>query len=94
MAPLQPISTLEPDMQQIVLEQRLLALMPLAGVGSVGDQFADLRLLDAIPRALVVDTARVVSMTESGRDRLHAQLAKFFLRREPPAVGSVAIGKN
>jgi hypothetical protein len=88
MAPLQPLSTLEPEMRQIVLEQKLLALMPLPDMGSFGDQFADLRLLDAIPRDLVADTARVVSMTEFGRDRLHAQLSKFLLRREPPAAAA------
>lgn len=84
-APVGQIAGLEPTLQRTILEQRHLALMPLPALGQLGDSYADLRLIAAVPRETVLDANRVASLTDDGRDRLQVQILKFLFRREPPA---------
>jgi len=83
LAPIASIQTLEPAMRSTVLDQKHLALLPLPLVPGLGDSYADLRSITPVPRELVLDSERVVSMNPSGVDRLYAQLFKFTMRREP-----------
>ena len=83
LAPIGSIQTLDPTTRFTVLEQKHLALIPLPLVPGLGDSYADLRLITSVPRELVLDSERVVSMNQSGIERLYAQLFKFTMRREP-----------
>jgi hypothetical protein len=82
-APIATIAGLEPMLQRTILEQRHLALMPLPALSPLGDSYADLRLIAAIPREVVLDEKRVASLTDEARERLQAQILKFLFRREP-----------
>lgn len=84
LAPIASIEPLEPGMRATVLAQKHLALIPLPQVPGLGDLYADLRSITSVPRKLVLDSERGVSMNQSGVERLHAQLARFIMRREPP----------
>jgi hypothetical protein len=85
LAPVASLQSLETATRATVREQRHLALLPLPLVPGLGDSYADLRLITPVPRELVLDSNRVVSMNPDGVDRLHAQLARFIMRRERPA---------
>ena len=85
-APIQQIAVLETTLQGTILEQRHLALMPLPALGSVGDSYADLRLMVSVPRETISDDKRIASLTDDGRERLQVQIMKFLFRREPPAA--------
>jgi hypothetical protein len=85
-APIQQIAGLEPTHQRTILEQRHLALMPLPAFGSIGDSYADLRLMVSVPRETVLDDKRIASLTDEGRERLQVQIMMFLFRREPPAA--------
>lgn len=78
--PTRELAALETVNRQQVLEQRRRALMPLPAIPSLGDRYADLRLMTAVDRGLLPDETRVASMTDHGVRRLQAQLASFFLR--------------
>jgi hypothetical protein len=78
-APVQELSRLPANEQQIVLAQERIALFPL--VGSVrGDLYADLRSASAIDPRMIDEKARVQSMTDSGRKMLQARLVTLFTR--------------
>jgi hypothetical protein len=83
LAPIAAIQTLALTTRLTVLEQKHLALLPLPLVPGLGDSYADLRLIASVPRELVLDSERLVSMNQSGVERLYAQLFKFMMRREP-----------
>ena len=83
-APIGQLAGLDPALQTTVLEQRHLALMPLPSLAALGDSYADMRLLAAVPRKTVLDENRVASLTDDARYRLQVQILKFLFRREPP----------
>jgi hypothetical protein len=85
-APIGLMSILEPGTQITILEQRHLALLPLPALGTLGDCFADLRLVTVVPRDVVLEANRIASLTDEGRERLQVQISRFLFRREPPAA--------
>lgn len=84
LAPIASLETLDPATRFTVLEQKHLALLPLPLIPEIGDSYADLRLVTSVPRDLVLEPERLASMNEGGLDRLHAQLFKFIMRKQPP----------
>ena len=83
MAPVALIDTLESALRTTVIEQKHLALMPLPELPTLGTSYADLRLIIAVPRALVLDSERLASMTDAALHRLYAQVFKFIMRKDP-----------
>ena len=83
-APIRPITALEPEVQEKVMEQTRIPLMPLPELPGVGDSYVDLRSIIAVPRKLIPDAARVASMSDEGLERLQAQLVLFFTRLKLP----------
>lgn len=83
-APVLPMSTLNPEMQDIVRQQAHRAFMPLLNIANRQDSYCDLRRITPISRAHISDASRVLSMTDAGRDRLHAHMVAFFIERELP----------
>lgn len=80
-APVFAISSLPPENQIAVLEQRRFSLMPLPNIPRLGTCYADFRLIQCIRREYLRLEARHGSMTESAVDRLQTHLALFFTRR-------------
>jgi hypothetical protein len=83
-APIGKIDLLSAETQSAVLQQRQIALMPLPDIPQIGSCYADLRLITPVSRDAIDNAVRAVSMTESARDRLHAHLVMFFLRKVLP----------
>lgn len=83
-APVAPINTVDPAMQTLILSQQVKAMLPLQGCPGLGDCYADLRLVMAVPRVAVDAGKRVASMADVARARLRAQLVEFFVRLEQP----------
>lgn len=83
-APIALIASVPPEQQQMILEQRHFALMPLPDIPEIGTHFADFRSLSVLHREIVVSNRRIASMTESATVRLHAQIVAFFTRKKLP----------
>jgi hypothetical protein len=83
MAPIAKITTLGSSQQEVVMGQRHLALVPLPGVPTLGDCFADLRNMGTVPARLISTSARLCSMSDDGRTRVRDYLATFLLRKDP-----------
>jgi hypothetical protein len=89
LAPVAQLTELPEPTRTTVIEQKSYALIPLPELPGLGMCFADLRSMTAVPATLVDASARVASMTEQARARLHAQLVAFLLRKKlPPAPGA------
>jgi hypothetical protein len=86
-APVAPADRLEPKLREAVFRQRKYAFVPLPDVPTLGDSYADLRLISFVPREVLRDDRRVASMSEDGRDLLHTRLFAFFTRKD--LAGSV-----
>ena len=84
LAPVLLIKDLKPGAQTQVLTQKHLALVPLPGLGALGDCFADLRNMTTIPEVLVKGNERLGSMTDVARLRLEGYLVAFLLRKNVP----------
>lgn len=83
-APVSPLANVADMMvRQAIVEQKRHATMPLPGLPTLGDCYADLRLLMWIDRKLIEDAGKkVASMTEEAVIRLQAQLIGFFTRKD------------
>jgi len=79
-APMTLLSALPDTSREQVMLQARRSLMPLVGVPTIGDYYADLRLIQAVDRQFLANEQRRASMSEVGQTRLRAQLAVFFLR--------------
>ncbi len=84
-APIRPIDCLNSDDRTTVLCQSRRSLMPLPDIPTLGSYYADLRLISSVDRKMIED-GRIASMSELGVQRLHAQLAVFFLRLDLTAA--------
>jgi hypothetical protein len=80
-APVLPITNLPDAEQASILSQRRIAHFPLAGTPR-GDLYADLRLATAFDPRVLDEKNRFASMTDEGREMLHARLVMLFTRRE------------
>jgi hypothetical protein len=86
-APVGRIETIsDPTARALVLGEKRFSLMPLPGLPGIGDCYADLRLIQPVPREALQARHRLASMTEDGRLRLQAQVERFFTRRDLPAA--------
>jgi hypothetical protein len=83
-APVLPMTSLKPEMQDTVRRQAHRAFMPLLGIPSRQDSYCDLRRITPVSRELIPESKRLMSMTEAGRERLHAHLVSFLIERELP----------
>lgn len=83
-APVLEMTTLKPDMQDTVRQQAHRAFVPLLDIPGREDSYCDLRRITPVSRELISDSSRLRSMTEAGRDRLHAHLVSFLIERELP----------
>jgi hypothetical protein len=90
-APVSPLANVTDTMvRQAIIEQRRFATMPLPNLPTLGDCYADLRLLMWIDRKLIEDAGkRVASMTDEAVIRLQAQLIGFFTRKDPSGIQNV-----
>lgn len=79
-APVIPITTLQPDQQQRVMTNPPLRFMPLPQVPGIGDCYSDLRLITYYPGIPTAALPRVASMTDEAVLRLQAQIVGFFTR--------------
>jgi hypothetical protein len=86
MAPIAPVAELPGDAQAAVLSQRHRALVPVGELRQLGQCFADLRGMTAVPAHLAKGNSRIASMTDGGRARLQGYLVSFLLRRVLPAA--------
>jgi len=83
-APIRRLETLTEEARELVLMQKRISLMPLPAIPTLDSHYADLRLITPIDRQFLTDVSRIASMTDSGVERLQAQLAAFFLRKTLP----------
>ena len=82
-APMQKLSSLTTELQDLCMQQKALAWMPLPGTPTLGDMFGDLRCISYVSRDQVKTLTRVASMTDAARMRLQAQIVGFFTRLMP-----------
>ncbi len=66
--------------REMVLAQKRHSKMPLPGVPSLGDCYADLRMTTAVNRDHLDVKKRLASLSEAGVGRLRLQLIAFFTR--------------
>jgi hypothetical protein len=83
-APVAAMSTLDEKTRQLVVKQRLFAMMALPSIPGSVDSYADLRLIGAVSRDAVDVSPRLASMTDAARSLLHARLVGFLLDRKLP----------
>lgn len=76
------LSSLNPQQQAVVSGRESKAMLYLPDVPSIGDAFADFRLITTVPRLLLDSKTRVGSMQIHAQEFLQAQLLTFFTRKE------------
>lgn len=82
-APLIPLSSTEPDVQQQILNQDVFACLPLPDLHGYDEiHFADFRLSFSLHRGIVNFSKRIASMSKSGRERLWMQIDAFYVRKD------------
>ena len=75
--------------RQAIIEQKRYASIPLPGLPSLGDCYADFRLLMWIDRKIIEDAGkRVASMTDEAVILLQARPVGFFTRKDLSGVRS------
>lgn len=80
--PVFPLMEAPADTRDAIQNQGIVANFFLPAVPGIGDAFADLRIMQSVPRANVETRPRLAAMTESARDFLGARLMAFFLRKD------------
>lgn len=83
-APLVPIESIHPDQQAGVMAGGNLALMPVPEIPGLGNHFADLRSMTALPIEIAKTCTKAASMSEAGVKNLHGRVTAFFTRLELP----------
>lgn len=68
--------------REAVFAQRDYALFPLPEVPTLGDCYADLRLIHPVDRGVLREQDRAASMTDEALLRLQAQIVAFFTRKD------------
>jgi hypothetical protein len=81
-APVHPLDTLSPKVQEQVRAQGHMAYMYLPLIGSMQESCLDLRLVQPIPRDIVASFQRIASLSDEGRERLQSALIVFFVSRD------------
>lgn len=86
LAPLLPLANLTPEQRENTLSQRNKRQLPLQGIPTLGDYYADLQTIMAFDIALLQDCRRIASMTPLGIKRLQVQLIAFFTHKDFSSV--------
>jgi len=82
-APIAKIESLQENHREAVVNQTNIRLMALPNVPGLGDAYADLRSITAVPAELIHELKRNASMTDQALLLLQTRLIEFFTRKQP-----------
>lgn len=86
-APIAAIETISnPASRAQILGEKRRAFLPLPGIPTMGDYYADLRAIASVDRRFIKDATRIASMSVDGLLRLQVQLIEYFSRISAPEL--------
>lgn len=82
-ASISSLDTLNTSERSAVMGQGRVAHLVLPDIPTLGTYYADLRVIVTLEHETIRDEQRVASMSETGAERLRAQIVAFFTRLTP-----------